>query len=75
MNINVHALPQNEAGMSFAINQMDAVELNNEAVSASKRGDYARAVEAHLQALKIKEHLHGSDSYHTAITCNGLGED
>ncbi|TDL28422.1 hypothetical protein BD410DRAFT_780921 [Rickenella mellea] len=56
------------------IHGMDAVQLNNQALTLDRRGDYAGAEKLHKQAVAIKESSFGLDSLQTAISLNALGE-
>lgn len=49
------------------------VQKNNQAVSALKRGDFARAEKLHKEALKLKMWGFGDESIQAAISYNGLG--
>lgn len=49
------------------------VQKNNQAVSALKRGDFARAEKLHKEALKLKVWGFGDESIQAAISYNGLG--
>lgn len=49
-------------------------DLNNEAVIASRAGDFALALSKHLEALPLKTRAFGEASVQAAITFNGLGE-
>ncbi|KAG2159868.1 uncharacterized protein EDB93DRAFT_1073340 [Suillus bovinus] len=51
-----------------------AAEINNQALSFSRQGDYAGAEDLHLQALHLKLSSVGENNLSTAITRNALGE-
>lgn len=53
---------------------VEAVALNNQAVSLSKAGDDRDSEQLHRKALELKIVNFGSDSISTAISYNALGE-
>ncbi|KAF8582098.1 hypothetical protein K439DRAFT_1308471, partial [Ramaria rubella] len=59
---------------SSAMNGMEAVSLNNEALQLSNQGDNAGAERLHKRALVLKESAHGPNSIQAALTRNALGE-
>jgi len=52
-----------------------AIEYSNQAVMASRGGDYAGAVQLHRQALALKLEAYGEDSLQAGISFNGLGDN
>ena len=70
---NVAGSSQPQAAAMLAANTT-AVNLNNQAGQAFERGDYARAISLHNQALPLKIAGFGPDSVQAAITLNALGE-
>jgi Flp pilus assembly protein TadD len=53
---------------------LEAAEINNQALSLSRQGNYADAENLHLQALHIKLDAVGENDLTTATTRNALGE-
>jgi Flp pilus assembly protein TadD len=70
MDIHINTNPSPEAALDF----LEAVRLNNEALALGNSGDHAGAERMHKKALELKEHTHGPNSIQAALSRNALGE-
>ncbi|KAG2044845.1 hypothetical protein BDR03DRAFT_937357 [Suillus americanus] len=68
--LTMHFHSNQASGMAVS----QAAEINNQALSLSRQGNYAGAEDLHLQALHLKLGAVGENNLATAMTRNALGE-